>query len=759
MLELEIQNWIKNKFKELTLPQKLAIPKILSGKSVLICSPTGSGKTLAAFIPIFNELLKFYKNNNLNDKIYCIYVSPLRSLNNDIEKNLKKYVEELNLPIRISIRTSDTPPHKKSEMLKKPPHILITTPESLNIALSSRKFKEFLKPKWVVIDEVHALAENKRGTLLSICLERLNPEIRIGLSATISPLEEIAKFLKVDEIIDVSLEKKFKVKLIPIENPEKEEIYKKIYKIIKKHKSVLIFTNTRSSTEAVVHYLKEKFKFHSAAHHSSLSREVRLEVEEKLRKGELKVCVSSTSLELGIDIGHIEAVILLSSPKSVIRAIQRIGRSGHSLKDTSIGYLIGVSPNDLLELEAIKKFIEKRKLDKIRIPKGCLDILAQQIIGMSYDELPIKEVYEIIKRAYPYRELSYKEFEEILKFLENIGKIEIKYGKIKPKFPLHLYFLNSGAIIDEPKIRVIEKRFIGYVEEEFAEMLVPGDVFVLGGKTYKFLKKVRDKIFVKEVKNVEPNIPVWFSEMLPLTYDLARYIEKIRYKKAVTTKFLKNYLKMQDYIPSPEDLLIEIWYDHNWKICFHTLCGRRANEAISKVFGYILGKTYNCNVNLKISDFGFIISLPKKVLKIDIMNLLKIDENVFLKILEDAILESELFKKRFKDVCQRFLIILRKDPRKNISEDSIYRQAERLIEYVNKNSPLVRETLREILYDKMHVDEAIEYLKGKKNVIIREKCSPFSFVIDQLSITDLLQIKSKKEVIKEFFEKIKYLTE
>jgi len=347
-----LRDWFKETFGSFTEPQKYAILNIHSMQNTLITAPTGTGKTLAAFSAILNELITLAEMKKLEDRVYCIYISPLRALSNDIERNLneplraikekaKKQGKKIN--IRVAVRTGDTPTSKRAGMLKKPPHILITTPESIAILLNAPKFREHLREtKWLIIDEIHSLAENKRGVHLSLSMERLqrlNAKLcRIGLSATIAPIEEIAKFLvgmrnekefRDCKIVNVQFAKGLDIMVLsPIRdmiNVTQEEIQERLYakldELIQQHKTTLVFTNTRSATERVVNHLKDRFpgKYEGliGAHHSSVSREKRLIIEERLKKGKLKAVVCSTSLELGIDIGYIDLVVLLGSPKSI----------------------------------------------------------------------------------------------------------------------------------------------------------------------------------------------------------------------------------------------------------------------------------------------------------------------------------------------------------------------------------------------------------------------------------------------------------
>ena len=418
ILDSDVKSWFYSKFKDYTPAQKYALKEIHDGKNVLISSPTGSGKTLSAFLAVINELVGLSKNGTLEDRVYALYISPLKALNNDIRVNLQEPLDEIaalversnpdQQEIRVGVRTGDTTVAERVKQAAKPPHIFITTPESLAILLNSPKMAESLrKVKWVILDEVHSLAENKRGTHLMLSLERLQYSmphelVRIGLSATIHPLEEVAQFLAGTErdclVADVNYVKQVDIEVLSpvpdlIYTPHEEvqrELYKLLDKLIQSHKTTLVFTNTRSGTERVVYNLKKSFpeKYTDdsiGAHHSSLSKTERLEVEEKLKQGKMKVVVCSTSLELGIDIGFIDLVILLTSPKSVARCLQRIGRSGHKLHEKSKGVLVVMDRDDLVECVVMAHAARQRLLDRVKVPRNCLDVLSQHVIGMSLE--------------------------------------------------------------------------------------------------------------------------------------------------------------------------------------------------------------------------------------------------------------------------------------------------------------------------------------------------------------------------------------
>src|SRR3989344_3628114 len=566
-----VNQWFFNKFKTFTEAQLSAVYPIHCRENILVSSPTGSGKTLTAFLSVLNELIDCSKKGILEDRIYCVYVSPLKALSTDISVNLLEplqQIEELagkKLGIRIGLRTGDTTAYEKSKMAKTPPHILITTPESLAIVINSPKFKNYLtQTAWLIVDEIHSLAENKRGVHLSLTMERLlllSPAItRIGLSATIAPLEDIAAFLvgyhgeeqRNCKIVDVQFEKNMDLQVIsPVKSLvdddymlKHKKMYETIHQLVQQHKTTLIFTNTRSATERVVHNLKEMFphdyRDHIAAHHGSLSKTARFQTEQDLREGKLKVVVSSTSLELGIDIGYIDLVICLGSPKSVARFLQRAGRSGHKLHDTVKARIIVLDRDDLVECSVLLKSAIEKKIDKIHIPKNCLDVLAQQLHGMSIEQRwNVRELFNLIKQSYCYNELQWKDFIEILDYLS--GKyISLEdrhiYAKIwydeetqelgrRGKMSRGIHLNNNSTNSQEGIIKIkVGEQIVGMIDEGFLERLKPGDVFVLGGNVYLFKFSRGMTAQVSSSVSRPPTVPSWFSEMLPLSFDLAMEI-------------------------------------------------------------------------------------------------------------------------------------------------------------------------------------------------------------------------------------------
>jgi ATP-dependent Lhr-like helicase len=826
-----VAQWFDKKFKELAPPQKYGLKAIHQGRNVLISSPTGTGKTFTAFLIILSELYNLAEKNKLEDKVYCLYISPLKALSNDIYRNLEEPLKEINkirkLEVRHAIRTGDTTQRERQKQLKKPPHILITTPESLAILLSTSKFKENLKDiKWIIVDEIHSLADNKRGVHLSLSLERLQNLAgefqRIGLSATISPLEEVAKFLvgyngnkeRTCYIVDVRFVKKKSIKVIsPVRSllnvPTEltlKKMYEQIIEDIKKHKTTLIFTNTRSGTERVVYNLKKYLSENELieAHHGSLSREIRKDVEKKLKEGKLKVIVSSTSLELGIDIGYIDLVIQLGSPKSIARCLQRIGRSGHSLEDTIKGKIYCFDRDDLVECAIIARNAIKNKIDKIRIPKNCLDVLAQHIMGLAIEKKwKVEDAFKLIKNSYCYHNLKLEDFISVLNYLagkhQRFEKRKV-YGKIwfdekervfgrRGKYARVIYSLNIGTIPSEVAVKVYtrDKKLVGTIEESFLDYLTRGDRFVLGGKVYEFLGARGLRALVKEAFHEQPTIPSWFSEQLPLSFDLALDISKFRIKmlKKIKPKIIehlrKNYnldgnaaLAIYDYLRqealylkklkieyNTNDLLIESYKDEKGiKLIFHFLFGRRVNDVLSRAYAYLGGKENKCNVGIATTDNGFCLIFSKKSIKMNFIK--KLNHKNLEEIVKRAIEKTELMKRHFRHCSTRALMILKnykgheiKVRKQQLSASSLLNIAKEI-----ENFPIISETYREILEDKMDIENAKKILEKIENGELKFKFfstsipTPFAHNIVLLGLTDILMLEDRRKILEKFSKQI-----
>ena len=838
-----LSQWFKEKFRAFTEPQRYAILNIHHRENTLISAETGTGKTLAAFSAIISELLNLSQGNQLEEKVYCLYISPLRALNNDIHRNLMVPLGEIEeilkkekknqTGVRVAVRTGDTTTSERAKMLRKPPHILITTPESAAILINSPKFRENMRGiKWCIVDEIHALAENKRGVHLSLTLERmqrLSPEMcRVGLSATIAPLEEEAAFLagmknekdtRDCKIVDVSFLKKMDLKVIsPLpsfiditQQQIHDSLYSQIDKMIQEHKTTLIFTNTRSATERVVHHLKEKFPEHYSevsigAHHSSLSREHRLRIENKLKNGELKVVVCSSSLELGIDIGFIDLVVLLGSPKSVARAIQRMGRSGHQLHEKVKGRIIVLDRDDLVECSVLLKSAMEKKIDRILIPKNCIDVLAQHIYGIAIEEpIQIDELFRLVRKSYCFSKLSRLDFNETIDYLAGkYTSLEIRhvYGKIwldeetgmvgkRGKMARIIYMTNIGTIPDEARITVkIGEQKIGTIDEGFLVRLKKGDVFVLGGQSYEFKFSRGMTAQVTTAYKRPPTVPSWFSEMLPLSFDLAAEIGRFRklmeekFKAGRSRKeileFINSYLYVEknaaeaifEYFheqflysetPHLNKLLIEQFHDEDGKnnLVFHSLFGRRTNDALSVAYAYAISKLMHKDVELSMNDNGFMISSYSKM-PLDVA-LKAVKSSELYLLLERAIDKTEVLQRKFRHCAARSLMILRSYKGKTKTAGRQQMSARLLISAVKRISndfPILKEARREVLEDSMDIQHAIEVVKAvEEGKIIVKKIqtdfpSPFAANIALQGRMDLMRVEERLEFLKRVHAKI-----
>ena len=837
-----VKEWFENSFDDFTPAQKQAIPEIHKGNNILVSSPTGSGKTLTAFLSVINELTALADKGELEDKVYCIYISPLKALDNDIERNLEQPLKEIEkiaekpLGIRKAVRTGDTTQYQRTKMLKHPPHILITTPETLSILLVAPKFREKLSHvKYVIVDEIHSLAENKRGVHLSLSLERLQHLIggftRIGLSATVSPLEEVAKFLVGYEygverdciLVDINYLKELDIEVIsPVDDiviaddeDTRMATYALIDDLVMEHKTTLIFTNTRSATERYVYNLKKLYGEHFnsnniMAHHSSLSKESRLETEEKLKKGELKAVVSSTSLELGIDIGYIDLVILINSPKSVSRALQRIGRSGHRLHEKSKGRIIVTDRDELVECSVLLKNAKEGKIDNIKIPKDCLDVLSQHIYGMGIENpWDIDYAYDVIRKSYCYKDLERDDYEDVLSYLAGeyveleeryvYAKIWIDYkentfGK-RGKLARMLYSTNIGTIPDHSAVIVkCDGEPIGKVEEDFMEKLKKGDSFVLGGRTYKFNYGKGMTINVSPASG-PPTIPSWYSEQLPLAFDLAVDIQRFRYileskfqygrSKEEIIEFLHEYLYVDEFaansiyeyfneqflyaqIPHKQKLLVEYYTGFGGRkfVVFHSLFGRKTNDAIARAVAYVASDRNKRNITISITDNGFYLSSDGKMGALEALK--RLNPNNFENILIRSLDKTETLASRFRHCAGRSLMTLR---RYKGHEKSVGRQQVRgkiLLKYIQEmdnNFPILKESRREATEDYMDIKNAkrvISWISSGEmeiktiNTIIP---SPFAFNLVSQGYLEVLKQNDKSEFTKRMhravIEKIK----
>ncbi len=843
-----VSEWFKEKFGKLSLPQEFAVMEIHNKKNALISAPTGSGKTMSAFLSIISELTMRAEKAALEDRVYCLYISPLKALASDVKKNLLEPLGEIRKlaegkdvglnEVRADSRTGDTTPSERQRMLKKPPHILITTPESLAILLSSPKFSLLLKGiQWVIIDEIHDLASNKRGVHLNLSLERLlelqdgkREFVRIGLSATIFPLDEIARYLvgfnsngseRDCLIVNAQFLRQTKMRVI---SPVRDLIHSsadeissstinEIKRIIDAHRTTLIFTNTRSGTERLVHLLKQKFaglREHIEAHHSSLSRGERFAVEDKLKKGLLKAVVCSTSLELGIDIGSIDFVVQIGSPKSISRCLQRLGRSGHSINAVSQTELIASNRDDIVEIGVMLSEGRKGNFDKVQIPRNCLDVLCQHLVGMSLNgSIKAQEALTVVRRAFCFNTITDEDFYSVLNYLAGkFGMEEYRvFGRIyyneldgtissRGKLARVIYSTNIGTIPDEVSVAVWklpERSHVGSIEEEFLEKISKGDRFVLGGKVYEFQYAKGMQAFVYLEEEKKPTIPSWFSEMLPLSFELGERISAFRaslfkiiktIEKEKVLGFIREeclcnefaaeaiynyFVEEQKFLEligissfEQNNVIAETFVDidDNSKrhYVFHFVVGRRANEVLSKTLGFLISEKIGKSIGISYNDNGFVITLSTKT-PVDMLSVLFEWQKCDLRaIAEKAVKQTEALKRRFRHVATRSFLILRNYLGKQKSVGRQQLSAHILLGVCQRipNFPLLKETYRELLEDSMDLDNAEKVVtdlkNGKRKLVFArgyDLPSPFAHSLITEGMSDLILIKDKKLLLEQ----------
>ena len=845
MLEPPVASWFRSRFDDLTEPQAYAIPLIHRRENVLVSSPTGSGKTLTAFLAIINELYLKAERGELEDRIYAVYVSPLKALANDVDKNLRRPLEEMAEAepevgaIRVAVRSGDTTQYERQKMVKKPPHIFITTPESLALVLSTPKFrKSFDGVQYLIVDEIHEICDSKRGSLLSLTMEilqNMSPDItRIGLSATQAPIEEVARYLGGFEIIDgepvergVSIveaggRKDLDLKVVcPVEDMTavpydvvNARMYDLLVDMIEEHRTTIIFTNTRSSTETVAYKLRERGIEAIAAHHGSLSKETRLDVEAKLRDGELRCVVTSTSLELGIDIGYVDLVVQIGSPKSVAKGLQRIGRAGHSVGKTAKGRFVVFDLDDMVECAVLAREAVEGHIDRVSIPQNPLDVLSQGIVSLSLnDRWDVREAYDLVRRSYTFHALSWEDYLSVLDYLGGRSHEGI-YSKIwydpdegvfgRKRGSRTIYYLNLGTIPDEANYRVIVAGGgpAGELSEKFVEKLSPGDVFVLGGRSYEFIKTRGTTVLVKSAGGRKPTVPSWTGEMLPRSFDLSLAVAAFRdymrenlhhrdengvseaapesgqmldyllenyHLDLSTARSLISYFREQAAvaeIPGKKRLLVEGYRDTQglWSVIFHFPFGRRVNDALSRAYAAALGSELKQGLNISVNDDAFMITSPVRADLEGIERIVAPEE--IEQTLMEAIRGTELFRQRFRHCAARSFLILRSYLGHSISVSKQQRRAGQLLDALadideSENFPVIKETYREILRSVMDVE-------GAKSVLSRIRSgewicsyrdysdapSPFSYSIVLSGISDIVLMEDRAAVLKELHTKI-----
>ena len=730
-----IESFRDEGFQKLTKIQSISIPVISRMQNCLLVAPTGSGKTEASIIPIFS-LLENERANKPNfideNAIIVLYITPLRALNNDVLRRIINYAKKRNLDAQI--RHGDTTRTAREKLVKKPPHILITTPESLGIILTHQKFRSYLKHlRWVIVDEVHELIGNERGTHLTVSLEHLQSisshnVVRIGLSATIGNLKEAANFIsgtgrKCSILVDNTI-RKYDIDVKHLKGSI-SNVAKFVLKYLNDNKicgSILLFTNTRDEAEYIGTTIRNQNDIPIEVHHGSLSRETREETEAKLRKGLTGIVVCTSSLELGLDIGSVELVIHYGSSKQVSKLVQRIGRSRHVNFKSAKGLIIANSGDDELESLSIINRMKRRSIEIQNPHHNSLDVVSHHLVGFvisTSEPKRLEEVYQIITRAYPFRDLPFSDFKQCVVLLDSF-KI-IKYDPKNQTYARRIksykyYFENISTIPNMVKFEVIDvirKKRIGTLDQQFiGEFGERGNVFVLKGTQWRIVSVDDNKlqVNVEQVFGSPINIPHWVGEMIPVDYETAVEVGKLRNKVLDESNFkfesdIKNTLQKIPIIPDSKNIVIELVVSKN-AVVIHSTFGTKINNTLSSLFSTFLASYVGHLVETKSDPYRILLSSSVRLSRANIEKIFY-DEYDVEAILITSLSNTYNLNWRVWTVSKKFGLL---------DKNAIYdKRLARLIYDRYSKSPISKESIRELMHDKFDVKSTQEVLRRIRN--------------------------------------------
>ncbi len=751
-----------------TRVQEKAIPLILENYHVLIISATGSGKTEAAFFPIYSKIL----DNGLEkfERTFVLYITPLRALNRDILRRMEKIAKSLG--IKVSIRHGDTPKSERRKLVKNPPHVLITTPETFQFLLVGPRSREILRNiRWVVVDEIHEIISNKRGIALAVALERLAKLCkhriqRIGLSATIGDIDLAKKFLGGFRHVEVVIEDFIKPMNIAVEYPtitQEDKIssnnygvkpgfiarLRRIKELISNIRSSVVFTNTRDLAEIVGLKLKAIFNIDVAVHHGSLSREVRVKAEEKLRKGEVKTVIATSSLELGIDIGYIDFVVQYGSPRQAVKLIHRVGRSGHREFEVSKGVVIPAeSLDDVLESAVIVRRALRGNLEKPVVFTNSLDVLAHQIVGLvlEYRALSVDEIYSLIKKAYPYKNLKPELLKEVISLLSNMRLVMLSGNIIKRTNKSWKYYYEVSMIPDVKQYVVknaITGETVGMLDEKFVIInCEPGSRFILSGRTWEVVGLDGAYVYVKPAAENVGILPWWEGEIIPVDFKVSREVGALKRRladgdynallaypinpnaKKIIIRKINEQKRKTGFVPSDRNIVIESL----GKITIiHVHLGNKGNFTLSTVISHML-KNQGFSVDAKNDPYRiFIISdkpLKANIIVKTLKSICSASTAELREILEREIVEDRLYLWFLFNVAKRFGALKR---------DVSFSEVMRILP-AYKDTLIGLEALNEMLLSKADLTPVVNVLngirKGKVNIMVYENSEPMPLTLD-----------------------------
>ncbi|MET0762090.1 MAG: DEAD/DEAH box helicase, partial [Thermoleophilaceae bacterium] len=762
----QVREWFARSFERPTEAQEQAWPVIAARENVLVSAPTGSGKTLAAFLWGLDRLVAEPAPDG-ERRTRLVYVSPLKALSYDVEKNLRAPLKGIGGDVSVAIRTGDTPQRERQAMLRTPPDVLITTPESLYLMLTSRAREFLVDTEWVIVDEIHAVARTKRGSHLALTLERLEalaqqPLQRIGLSATQRPLEEVGRFLagagRECRIVDAGVRKPLDLKIhVPVERMSEPDahdvtdpavggmgtaagggdlvgtglgsaepaatsrsiwpvIYPELLALVKEHRSTIIFVNARRGAERLAVRLNELAAedpewqerlgggdsvYVARAHHGSLAREERLVVEDLLKSGELPCLVATSSLELGIDMGAVDLVIQVESPKSVTAGLQRIGRAGHGVGEVSRGRIFPKFRADLLECAVVAKRMRDGDIEPTVVPRNPLDVLAQQVVAMTAtgDELKVPELHETIRRAYPFSELSRELLDNVLDMLDGRYPSE-EFAELRPRIvwdrvadtirarrgALQLAVTNAGTIPDRGLygVHLPDGRRVGELDEEMVYEARPGQTFLLGASTWRIEEITRDRVIVTPAPGAPGAVPFWRGDGVGRPKELGEAIGAFareaveREPQELATDYdlderaagnLSSYLREQRdatrVVPSDRTVVVERFRDEigDWRLCVLSPFGGRVHSAWALALSARIRDDFGLESDAIWSDDGIVIHLPDSD-DPPSAELVMVEPDALEELVVRELSGSALFGARFRENAARALLLPRARPGK-----------------------------------------------------------------------------------------------
>jgi ATP-dependent helicase Lhr and Lhr-like helicase len=830
-----IETWFDSRFVGPTDAQTAGWPAIASGEHTLIAAPTGSGKTLAAFLACIDRLLKQSLAGELEEGVRVVYVSPLRALSNDMHRNLEVPLAEIEAQavalgypapgIRAGLRTGDTTASQRAKLVRRPPQILVTTPESLYLMLTAARSRETLKNvDTVIVDEIHAIVGNKRGSHLSLTIERLEslvgrPLQRIGLSATQKPIERTARFLvgagNADSAaaqstppcrilnvghtrtLDLAIELPRTELSVVCMHEQWAEIHERLVELIQEHRTTLIFVNTRRLAERLTHQLTEKLgEGQIETHHGSVAADKRLQTERKLKSGELKAVVATASLELGIDIGYIDLVVQIGSPRSIATFLQRIGRSGHSLGLTPKGRLFALTRDELGESLGLLRAVRSGMLDSIAIPQAPLDVLAQQIVAeAAAQDWNVDDLFALVRRADPYRNLARNDFDRTIEYLsEGIaretgrGRVYLHHDhvgkRIKARKGARLAAIaNAGAIPDIGSYRVIaepDETVVGTLDEDFAVESMRGDVFLLGNTSWQILHVRGGEVHVADARGAPPTIPFWLGEApgrtLELSWEVSRFREDLepqlsdpaeaeRWVIAETgcseeaARQIVAYAAAQKaalgLLPTCRRIVFERFFDETggMQLVVHAPFGGAVNRAWGFAMRKCFCRTFDFELQATADDDGYMLSIgPQHSFPIESLFPVVKPDNL-RELLQQAVLRIPMFQVRWRWNVTRALQVLRRRGSRKVppalqrfrADDLLSAVFPRLTgcqehtagEIELPDHPLARQTMEDCLHEPLDIDGLTEILRqverGEITYVARDTREPSPFAAELLN--------------------------